>query len=213
MRSIDDAPHAAQRALEDGADGARLRSLERADREALLGQRGVVVWLTGLSGSGKSTLARAAELALHDAGRYCVVLDGDEVRRGLNRGLGFSEEDRAENIRRIAEVARILLDAGAIVIVAVISPTRGMRRAAREIVGERDFVEVFVRCPLEVCRGRDVKGLYAHAASGRVAQFTGVTAPYEEPESPAVVIDTSSTPVETSIGILLEQVRLRGEER
>jgi len=213
LRSIDDAPHAAQRALEDGADGARLRSLERADREALLGQRGVVVWLTGLSGSGKSTLARAAELALHDAGRYCVVLDGDEVRRGLNRGLGFSEEDRAENIRRIAEVARILLDAGAIVIVAVISPTRSMRKAAREIVGERDFVEVFVRCPLEVCRGRDVKGLYAHAEAGRVAQFTGVTAPYEEPESAALVIDTASMPVEASSRNLLELVRSRGEVR
>lgn len=188
-------------------------SPQRSDREALLGQRGVVAWLTGLSGAGKSTLARAAERALHDAGRYCVVLDGDEIRRGLNRGLGYTEEDRAENIRRIAEVARLLLDAGAIVIVAVISPGREMRRVARQIVGEGDFVEVFVRCPVEVCRARDVKGLYAHAEAGQVAQFTGVTAPYEEPESPALVIDTASMPVEASSRVLLEQVRIRGEVR
>jgi adenylylsulfate kinase len=175
----------------------------------LLGQRATVAWLTGLSGAGKSTLARAVERALHDAGRYCVVLDGDEIRCGLNRGLGFTDEDRAENIRRIAEVARILVDAGAIVIVAVISPGRAMRQSAREIVGGGDFMEVYVRCPLEVCRERDVKGLYAQADAGRVGQLTGVSAPYEAPESPALVLDTSKTTVEESARVLLAELHRR----
>lgn len=184
----------------------------RADRETLLGQRAGVLWLTGLSGSGKSTIARAAERKLHAAGRLCRVLDGDEIRTGLNRGLGFSESDRSENIRRIAEVARILLDTGVIVLVAVISPGAAMRAEARSIVGPRDFLEVFVRCPLELCRQRDVKGLYARAAAGAVPQFTGVSAPYEEPASPDLLIDTAETSVHESAMLLLDAWAVRSEE-
>lgn len=172
-----------------------------------------MLWLTGFSGSGKSTIARAAERKLHAAGRLCRVLDGDEVRRGLNRGLGFSQADRAENIRRIAEVARILVDTGVIVIVAVISPGAAMRADARSIIGPKDFLEVFVRCPLELCRERDVKGLYARAAAGGVSQFTGVSAPYEEPQAPDLVIDTSDAPVHESVLMLLEAWAIRSEER
>lgn len=185
----------------------------RAERESLLGQRAGVLWLTGLSGSGKSTIARAAERKLHAAGRLCRVLDGDEIRSGLNRGLGFTESDRAENIRRIAEVARILVDTGVIVLVAVISPGLAMRADARRIVGPQDFLEVYVRCPLELCRQRDVKGLYARADSGAVPQFTGISAPYEEPTSPDLVIDTSNSPVHLSARSLLEAWAIRSEER
>jgi adenylyl-sulfate kinase len=175
----------------------------RAHREKLLGQRARVIWLTGLSGAGKTTIARALDARLHAMGRLCAVLDGDVVRTGLNRGLGFSEEDRHENIRRIAEVARILMDTGVIAIVAVISPGKAMRQNARGIVGPSDFIEVFVRCPLEVCRQRDTKGLYKKAQAGQVAQFTGVSAPYEPPEAPDLVIDTDRVSIEEATELLL----------
>jgi adenylylsulfate kinase len=186
-----------------------LPQIGRRDREQLLGQRAVVVWMTGLSGAGKSTLAHGLQARLHAEGRLSAVLDGDQVRAGLNAGLGFSEQDRGENIRRIAEVARILLDTGVIAIVAVISPSHAMRRHASAIIGEADFLEVFVSCPLEVCRTRDVKGLYSRAHAGQVPQFTGVGAPYEEPQSPQVVLRTDQLTVQAAVQVLAEAVAAR----
>ncbi|NLF16242.1 MAG: sulfate adenylyltransferase subunit CysN [Lentisphaerae bacterium] len=162
-----------------------------AEREALLGQRGGTVWLTGLSGSGKSTVARELERRLMAAGHLCTVLDGDTIRHGLNRDLGFSAADRTENIRRIAEVSRLFNDAGLIVITAFISPYREDRAQARDIVGAERFFEVHVNTPLEVCEARDPKGLYQKARTGAIAQFTGISAPYEAPEAPALVLDTT----------------------
>jgi adenylyl-sulfate kinase len=159
-----------------------------ADRERLLGQRGCVVWLTGLSGSGKSTVARAVEARLLDAERLAYVLDGDNLRHGLNADLGFSPADRGENVRRAAEVAALLADAGVIVITALISPYRADRAGARRAAGARAFLEVFVDAPLAVCEERDPKGLYARARRGEIADFTGVSAPYEPPESPDLVL-------------------------
>lgn len=175
----------------------------RADREKLLGQHACVVWLTGLSGSGKTTIARSLEVRLADAGRLSAVLDGDLIRTGLNRGLGFSEQDRQENIRRIAEVARLLIDTGVIAIVSVISPTEAMRDSARQIIGAGDLLLVYVRCPLEVCQQRDVKGLYGKARAGQLPQFTGIGAPYEPPRSPDIVIDTDRKSVQEAVDLLL----------
>jgi len=160
------------------------------DRQRLFGHRPVTVWLTGLSGSGKSTLAYALEKRLTEQGHACFVLDGDNVRRGLNRDLGFSADDRAENIRRVAEVAKLFNDAGLIVVTSFISPFRADRAEAREIIGSDRFIEVFVDAPLETCEARDPKGLYAKARAGEIAEFTGVSSPYEPPESPALVVDS-----------------------
>jgi bifunctional enzyme CysN/CysC len=168
----------------------------QAARSRLLGQRAVTVWLTGLSGAGKSTLAAALEKALVDAGRACYLLDGDNVRAGLNRDLGFGPDDRRENIRRIAEVARLMNDAGLVVITAFISPYRADRAMARDIVGAESFVEVFVDASLEVCEGRDPKGLYKKARSGEIADFTGVSAPYERPAEPALTLATGASAVD-----------------
>jgi adenylylsulfate kinase len=162
----------------------------RIDREKLLKQRSLVVWLTGLSGAGKTTLAHALQSALHAAGHLCAVVDGDAIRSGLNHDLGFSESDRTENIRRIAQVARLLIDTGVIAIVSVISPAASMRALARSIVGQDDFLEVYVRCPLEVCCTRDVKGLYRRAQAGQLPHFTGISAPYEPPSAPGLILDT-----------------------
>jgi len=162
-----------------------------ADREKLLGQKGATVWLTGLSGSGKSTVARKLEKALMDAGRLCCILDGDNIRHGLNRDLGFSMEDRTENIRRVAEVAHLMNTAGVIVITAFISPYVADRRSARAVVGDERFVEVFVDAPIEVCEQRDPKGLYKKARAGEVFQFTGVSAPYEPPEEAELTLPTA----------------------
>jgi len=156
-------------------------SVTVADRQKLLGQRGCVVWLTGLSGSGKSTIARALEAALTADGRLAYVLDGDNVRHGLNSDLGFSPDDRDENIRRLGEVAALLADAGVVTITAFISPYRAGRDRARAAVGDDRFVEVFVDAPLDACRQRDPKGLYKKAQSGDIQQFTGIDAPYEPP--------------------------------
>jgi bifunctional enzyme CysN/CysC len=150
-----------------------------------------VVWLTGLSGAGKSTIANLVEKRLHALGRHTYLLDGDNVRHGLNKNLGFTEEDRVENIRRVAEVAKLMVDAGLIVLTAFISPFRAERRLAREILQDGEFVEVFVDTPLAVAEERDVKGLYKKARSGQLKNFTGIDSPYEAPETAELVIDTT----------------------
>jgi len=175
----------------------------RVDREALIGQQGVTVWLTGLSGSGKSTIAVAAEHALVQSGRLAYVLDGDNIRHGLNSNLGFSPEDRTENIRRIGEVARLFTDSGVIVFTSFISPYRADRDAARELMAEGDFVEVLVDASLETCESRDVKGLYKKARAGEIPEFTGISAPYEAPEKPELVLDTNTQSVEESAAELV----------
>lgn len=167
--------------------------VDKAARSALKSQKGRVVWLTGLSGAGKSTIANLVEKRLHANGRHTYLLDGDNVRHGLNKDLGFTEEDRVENIRRIAEVAKLMVDAGLIVVTAFISPFRAERQLARELLAENEFVEVFVDTPISVAEARDVKGLYAKARSGVLKNFTGVDSPYEAPDKPEIRIDTTST--------------------
>lgn len=180
--------------------------LSRADKEALLGQRGLMVWFTGLSGSGKSTVAIALERELHARGILCRILDGDNVRSGINNNLGFSADDRVENIRRIAEVARLFVDTGIVTIAAFISPSNALREMAAEIIGKDDFVEVYVDTPLSVCEERDVKGLYKKARTGEVKNFTGISAPFEAPEHPALRLDTSKLTIQQSVGKLLELI-------
>ena len=182
----------------------------RKDREKVLGQRGVTLWLTGLSGSGKSTVAVAAEHALVERGRLSYVLDGDNVRHGLNKNLGFSPDDRTENIRRIAEVAKLFTDAGVIVLTSFISPYRADRDAARAIFGAGDFVEVFVSTSLETCEERDPKGLYKKARAGQIPEFTGISAPYEAPERPELVLDTGKLAVPESVAALLRYLEGKG---
>ena len=166
------------------------------DREKLLNQKGCVIWFTGLSGSGKSTLANAVGQVLHQQQHHTYVLDGDNVRHGLNKNLGFSPEDREENIRRIGEVAKLFADAGTIVLTAFISPYRTDRDQARALIAEGRFVEVFVDCPLEVCEERDTKGLYKKARAGEIKEFTGISAPYEPPLNPEVTVDTAALSIE-----------------
>ena len=176
----------------------------RAQREAALGQRGVTVWFTGLSASGKSTVATSVDQLLTGRGKHCYVLDGDNIRFGLNRDLGFSPEDRNENIRRIGEVAKLFTQAGIINLTAFISPYIVDRDRNREIQEPRDFIEVFVECPLEVCETRDPKGLYAKARAGLVKEFTGISDAYEEPQDADTAIDTTDlTPDEAAQVILL----------
>lgn len=182
------------------------RMMSRDDKEQLLKQRGMMLWFTGLSGSGKSTVAIALERELHSRGLLCRILDGDNIRSGINNNLGFSAEDRAENIRRIAEVGRLFVDTGIITIAAFISPNNQLREMAAEIIGKDDFVEVFVSTPLEECEKRDVKGLYAKARCGEIKNFTGISAPFEAPEHPDITLDTSKLPVEESVKILLDYV-------
>jgi adenylylsulfate kinase len=184
--------------------------VSRDERQHLLGQRGCTIWLTGLSGSGKSTLAVAAEKALHDRGKLTYILDGDNVRHGLNRNLGFSPEDRTENIRRIGEVAKLFTDAGAIVFTSFISPYRADRDQVREIMNDGDFIEVHVAASLDVCEGRDVKGLYQKARAGEIPEFTGISAPYEEPLQPELVIDTGGQTLEQSVAALVEYLEKKG---
>lgn len=182
------------------------RMMSRDDKEQLLKQRGMMLWFTGLSGSGKSTVAIALERELHSRGLLCRILDGDNIRSGINNNLGFSAEDRVENIRRIAEVGRLFIDTGIITIAAFISPNNQLREMAAEIIGKDDFVEVFVSTPLEECEKRDVKGLYAKARCGEIKNFTGISAPFEAPEHPDITLDTSKLPVEESVKILLDYV-------
>jgi adenylylsulfate kinase len=184
--------------------------ITRADRERLHGHRGVTIWFTGLSGSGKSTLARAVEEALFERGCQVYVLDGDNIRHGLNRDLGFSPADRTENIRRIGEVARLFTDFGAIVLTAFISPYRQDRNMARAVHADGDFVEVYVDCALEVCEERDTKGLYKKARRGEVREFTGISAPYEPPEAPELTLNTAESSVEECVAQLLEYLKENG---
>lgn len=182
------------------------RMLGRKDKEELLGQRSVMIWFTGLSGSGKSTVAIALERELQRRGLLCRILDGDNIRSGINNNLGFTEADRMENIRRIAEVGRLFIDSGIITIAAFISPNEEMRRMASRIIGEEDFLEVYVDTPLSVCEQRDVKGLYAKARRGEIAHFTGISAPFEAPAHPALTIDTSQLSVQESVDRLLRLI-------
>ena len=182
------------------------RMESRAEKERQLGHRGAVVWFTGLSGSGKSTLAIALERALSARGILCRILDGDNVRCGINAGLGFSEADRRENIRRVAEVCRLFVDTGVVVLACFVSPTRELRQMAAGIVGPGDFLEVYVSTPLAECERRDVKGLYAKARRGEIRDFTGISAPFEEPDAPALRLDTSGRSVDGCVDRLLERL-------
>ena len=178
-------------------------SITRAEREKLNSHKGKVLWFTGLSGSGKSTIANALEVELHAQGRRTYILDGDNIRQGLNKDLGFTDADRVENIRRIAEVAKLMMDAGLIVMTAFISPFRREREMARELIGAGNFVEVHVSTSLEVCEQRDVKGLYKKARSGQLPNMTGINSPYEAPERPDVTLDCSDAPLRAGVKVLL----------
>lgn len=187
------------------------RMLNRDDKENLLRQRSVMVWFTGLSGSGKSTIAIALERELHKRGLICRILDGDNIRSGINNNLGFSPEDRVENIRRIAEVSKLFIDTGIITLAAFISPNNDLREMACNIIGPDNFLEIYVSTPLEACEKRDVKGLYAKARKGEIKEFTGISAPFEEPARPALTLDTSCLSLEESVGRLLELILPRVE--
>ena len=184
-------------------------TIDRSKRSDQNKHRSFIIWFTGLSGSGKSTLANLLEAKLHSHGIHTFLLDGDVVRSGLNRDLGFTADDRTENIRRVAEVNRILLDAGLIVINAFISPCRSDRSSVRRTLGEGEFSEIFVKAELTVCEKRDVKGMYAKARKGEIAEFTGISAPYEEPVDPELVVATDHQTVEQSLEILWEFVMTR----
>ena len=190
------------------------KMLQRKDREALLKQKGIMIWFTGLSGSGKSTLAIALERELYKQGILCRILDGDNIRSGINNNLGFSEADRTENIRRIAEVSKLFVDCGIVTIAAFISPTHAIRRMASEIIGEDDFLEVYVSTPIEECERRDAKGLYAKARRGEIKEFTGISSPFEAPEHPFISFDTSRQSLADSVKVLLEAVspKITGNE-
>jgi adenylylsulfate kinase len=179
-------------------------SVTRQQREQKNGHKSVVIWFTGLSGAGKSTLAHAVEDQLFQRGCNTYVGDGDNIRHGLCGDLGFSPEHRAENIRRIGEVAKLFLDAGVIVLTAFISPYRAVRERARERVAASDFIEVYCRCTLEVCEKRDVKGLYQRAKAGEIKEFTGISAPYEEPVAPEIVIDTDKYSVRECVNTIMQ---------
>jgi adenylylsulfate kinase len=178
--------------------------IQRAERELKLGQIAKVIWLTGLSGSGKSTIAMKLERELFEKGFFSQVLDGDNIRTGICNNLGFTEEDRVENIRRIAEVAKLYLNSGIIVICAFISPTENLRSMAKDICKKDDFIEIFIRAPLETCESRDVKGLYSKARQGLIKNFTGIDQVYEEPIKPDLVINTDKQTVEMSVSEIMK---------
>lgn len=185
------------------------RMQSREEKEQQLGQRGITVWFTGLSGSGKSTIAIALEQRLSQMGILCRILDGDNVRTGINRGLGFSEEDRRENIRRIAEVCRLFTHTGIVTLAAFVSPTQELRTMAEEIIGAEDFAEIHVSTPLEECERRDIKGLYAKARRGEIGDFTGISSPFEEPQHPALRIDTTNKRVDECVDEILNIIENR----
>ncbi len=185
----------------------RDKFVTRAEKEKVIGQKGLVIWFTGLSGSGKSTLATALERKLIQEGHLTEVLDGDKIRNGLNNNLGFTEEGRVENIRRIAEVSKLFCNCGVITISAFISPTIQIRQMARDIIDNKDFFEVYVSTPLEVCEDRDIKGLYKKAREGAIKNFTGISAPYEVPVKPDINMNTSGRSVEECIEEIFSQVR------
>ena len=189
------------------------RMLSRQDKEELLKQHSVMIWFTGLSGSGKSTIAIALERELHKRGLLCRILDGDNIRSGTNNNLGFTEADRIENIRRIAEVSKLFVDTGIITIAAFISPSNDIREMAANIIGKDDFLEVYVSTPIEECERRDVKGLYAKARRGEIKNFTGISAPFEAPAHPALTLDTSALSLKESVNKLLELILPRIQKK
>jgi adenylylsulfate kinase len=179
--------------------------LKKEDKEQFLKQKGIVIWMVGLSGSGKSTLARALENQLHEDGFLTQLLDGDNLRTGINKNLGFSSEDRTENIRRTAEVARLFANCGIVTICSFICPTHELQQMAGQIIG-KEMYSVFVSCPVEVCEERDVKGLYAKARKGEIPEFTGISAPFEEPEDPDLTLETDKQTLEESLEALYNAV-------
>jgi len=182
--------------------------VSRELREQKSGQRGRVIWFTGLSGAGKSTLANAVEAALHRGGFKTFLLDGDTLRQGLCNNLGFSRQDRSENVRRIAEVNRLFVDAGLITLTACISPMREDRERARQIIGAENFFEIWVNCPLAICEERDVKGMYKKARAGEIMEFTGISSPYEHPLNAALVLQTDRLSIEECVTEVIQQLRL-----
>ncbi|MBQ5937541.1 MAG: adenylyl-sulfate kinase [Bacteroidaceae bacterium] len=182
------------------------KMLSREDKESLLHQRGIMIWMTGLSGSGKSTVAIGVERELHNRGILCRILDGDNIRAGINSNLGFSEEDRRENIRRIAEIGKLFVDTGIVTIACFVSPTTELREMARKIIGEKDFREVYIATPLAECERRDVKGLYARARRGEVRDFTGISAPFEAPTNPDLSLDTSKMTLKEEVKAVIELI-------
>ena len=182
------------------------KMLSREDKESLLHQRGIMIWMTGLSGSGKSTVAIGVERELHNRGILCRILDGDNIRAGINSNLGFSEEDRRENIRRIAEIGKLFVDTGIVTIACFVSPTTELREMARKIIGEKDFREVYIATPLDECERRDVKGLYARARRGEVKDFTGISAPFEAPTTPDLSLDTSRMTLKEEVEAVIELI-------
>jgi len=185
-------------------------TVTREAREKLMGHRAFTVWFTGLSASGKSSLAVATEQRLHDKGCITFILDGDNVRHGLNKNLGFSPEDRQENIRRLAEVAKLFREAGVINLTAFISPYKRERDLARSLAGADDFVEVFVDCPVEVCERRDPKGMYEKARKGMIKEFTGISAPYEAPENPEIHLRTDKMTLDECVNVIIEHLAAKG---
>jgi bifunctional enzyme CysN/CysC len=184
--------------------------VDKAARARALGQKPMVLWFTGLSGSGKSTIAKQVEQALHAAGRHTYSLDGDNLRHGLNRDLGFTDQDRVENIRRVGEVAKLMVDAGLIVLCSFISPFRAERQMVREMLGEGEFIKIFVDTPLEECIRRDAKGLYARAMRGEIPNFTGISSPFERPLNPDIVLKGSEAPVDALVEQVMQSLAARG---
>ena len=182
---------------------------KRSDREKLKNQKGCVLWLTGLSGCGKSTIANMLEERLNEKGYHTYLLDGDNIRHGLSRGLGFSEEDRLENIKRVAEAAKLFVDAGIIVIASFISPLKKHRQTAKEIIGSGEFVEIFIDTPFHECVNRDAKGWYKRALNGEIESYTGVDSPYEKPEKPDVYIKTCEIDINEGIANIISLLRLK----
>ena len=185
-------------------------TVTRARREMQNGHRGAIIWFTGLSGSGKSTLAHAVEETLHQLGCKTIVLDGDNVRHGLCGDLGFSEKDRQENIRRIGEMAKLFVEAGIIVLTAFISPYRADRRRVRAMVEQGDFIEIYCDTPIEICETRDVKGLYKKARAGEIAEFTGVSSPYETPQTPELILNTGTLTLDVCVQEVMREITNRG---
>ena len=185
-------------------------TIDKSSRSRLKDQKPCILWFTGLSGSGKSTIANAVESMLWERGKHTYLLDGDNIRTGLNKGLGFSDEDRVENLRRIGEVAKLFVDAGMIVLTAFISPFRSERQRVRDLVEEGEFIEVFVDTPLEVCESRDPKGLYKKARAGEIPDFTGIDSPYEAPESPEIHIRNDRLPIEEAAAQVVDYLEKKG---
>jgi adenylylsulfate kinase len=185
-------------------------TVTKQDRRSLNGHKSAVLWFTGLSGSGKSTLANALEKRLHHHGMHTYLLDGDNIRHGINRDLGFSPEDRTENIRRIGEIARLFVDAGLLVLTAFISPYRADREAARSLVAGDEFIEIYLKCSLETCEQRDPKGLYRKARAGEIPEFTGISSPYEEPLQPELIVETDRQTLDESVEQIISYLRARG---